>query len=565
MGSSTKDAVGAEIGTTLGGQDCLQEGRAPGNVRLPLISRLQISRRTLVSLVLLLSFSAFLDAVVAVNASLTVDEPTHVGYGQLVLHGNPNRRLPYDSQMPISALNAAPLEIASYLEARHMLRPLSGDINLVLVRLATILATLTLGLLVFLWAYNLYGEGPALASCLLCTLSPNLMAHGTLATTDMYHAVGVVGSLYFLRRFLLQPTWRHAVVAGFALALAQITKSFALVLYVVAFVAIATVVLRRRSPRQLTAKRVLLFAAIATLWLVAVLNVAFSFNRTFAPLSSYSIPRLQRMPLLGHIPVPFPYPFLQGLVLMRQSEESGRSFGNIYLLGELRNSRDPDVRGFKSYYAVAYLYKEPIPLQILFFWGLVWVCRNRKLEDFLTGEGLLLFAAAILFVWFSFFSRAQIGIRHILPLLAIETVIAGAAFSKVTSKAWPQKALLCILVLWLAGSVASYYPQMIPYMNEWVRDRRLSYRILADSNLDWGQDAAIVSDFLQNNHDVIFEPKAPVAGRILLGANELSGVYACGSAPSFGKRYRPVATVGYGHFLFDVPAHDRTAGEAPGR
>jgi hypothetical protein len=36
---------------------------------------------------------------------------------------------------------------------------------------------------------------------------------------------------------------------------------------------------------------------------------------------------------------------------------------------------------------------------------------------------------------------------------------------------------------------------MIPYMNEWVRDRRLSYKILADSNLDWGQDSDVVEEF----------------------------------------------------------------------
>ncbi len=159
--------------------------------------------------------------------------------------------------------------------------------------------------------------------------------------------------------------------------------------------------------------------------------------------------------------------------------------GDIYLLGERRNPRDPAVHGFKSYFAVAYFYKEPIALQILFVWGLVWVCRNRKFWDFVAGEGLLLLAAAILVIWFSFFSKAQIGIRHILPALAIETIIAGAAFSNFPRKPWPQKTVLVALVLWLAGSAASYYPQMIPYMNEWVRDSPFFDRILADSNLDW--------------------------------------------------------------------------------
>ncbi len=535
---------------------------------------MQLSRKSLLWLVLLLSLSALLDTVVAVKASVTTDEPLHVRYGEHILHLDPDRLSggPSDSQMPVSALNAAPLEIASYLEARHLLGPLSTELTLWLVRLATILATLALGLLVYFWAYDLYGEGAALASCLLCTLSPNLIAHGTLATTDMYHAVGMVGSLFFFRRFLLQPTLSRALISGLALALAQITKSFAIVLYVVVYLAIAFVMLRPTPLRSLTPRRVLLFTAIAVLCFGAIINVAFCFDRTFKPVSYYvlqgrqhhlentSFSRVQELPWLGPVPVPFPYPFLQGLVMMRLDEQKGRTFGNIYLLGELRDSSNPAVSGFKSYYAVAYFYKEPIALQILFLWGLVWVCRNRKLGDFVVGEGLLLMAAAILVVWLSFFSRAQIGIRHILPALAIETVIAGAAFSNFSLKARFQKALLSILVLWMAASVASYYPQMIPYMNEWVHDRRLSYRILADSNLDWGQDDAVVREFLRNNSDVVLDPKKPVAGRILVGANRLTGIYRWDSATYLAKRYQPVAQVGYGHFLFVVPAEDIGSG-----
>ena len=160
----------------------------------------------------------------------------------------------------------------------------------------------------------------------------------------------------------------------------------------------------------------------------------------------------------------------------------------------------------------------------------------------------------------SFFSRAQIGIRHILPALAIETIIAGAAFANFHSKPWPQKALLSSLVLWLAGSVASYYPQMIPYMNEWVHDRRLAYKITADSNLDWGQDMEIVNQFLKDNPDVIFEPKKPVSGRILVGANRLTGVDRWGPPLTFLSKYQPVAQVGYAHFLFVVPADNRPSG-----
>jgi len=522
-------------------------------------------RRSLLCLVVLLALSAVLESVVAFKMSITSDESQHLRYGMHILHRRPDRHFEgnYDSMMPISALNAAPGVIAPFLQRHHFSPRLCAVLSgLRVARLPTVLAALALNLLVYVWAYDLYGAGPALAACLLCILSPNLIAHGTLVTTDMYHAVGVIGSLYLFRRFLLQPTLAHSICSGLALALAQITKPFALFLYAVVFLALALAVFRHRLPGSLTPKRLLLFMVISAASFVAITNIVYSFDRTFTRLGSYRFEsvfftRLQQTPLLRKIPVPFPYPFLQGLDRTKQNEQTGRSFGNIYLLGELGDSQSQSFHGFKSYYAVALFFKEPIPLQVLFLWGLVWMWKNRRFDAFLSGEGLLLMAAAILFIWFSFFSRAQIGIRHILPALAVETVIAAAAFSQLASMSRAKRASLAFLVLWLGVSVASYYPQMIPYMNEWVHDRRLSYKVLADSNLDWGQDTAVAEEFLRKNPDVVLNPGKLVAGRILVNANRLTGVDRWHPSESFlAKRYRPVTQVGYAHFLFDVPERD---------
>ena len=527
--------------------------------------RPRISRRSLICLAVVLGLSALLDGYVAFRASSTTDEPHHLLYAQQILHGNADRLVPYycDSQMPISVLNAAPQVLGEYLDHHHLVPSLASVLSRYkAARIPTILASLVLAVLVYLWALELYGEGAALAACLLCTLSPNLIAHGTLATTDMYFAVGVVASLFFFRRYLMEPTLRNAVIAGLVLALAQITKGFALALYGIVLIALAVEMLRQSSPRSLTLKRALVFAAIAAGWFVAIINVSFVFDRTFLPLSAYhfetaGFQRLQQAPLLRHVAVPLPYPFLQGLDMMKQDEETGLTFGYIYLLGELRNPASPSFHSFKSYYAVAWFYKEPIALQILFLWGLVWIARHRRVADILAGEGLLLATAAILVLWLSFFSKAQIGIRHILPVLAIETIIAGAAFSNFAKKSRVQKAVLGALVLWLAVSVASYYPQMIPYMNEWVHNRTYAYKILADSNLDWGQEDALVDAYLRQHPDVQLDPPKHVAGRILVRVNRLTGVDRwTPSAAYLDQQYRPIAMVGYAHLLFDVPAQD---------
>jgi hypothetical protein len=239
---------------------------------------------------------------------------------------------------------------------------------------------------------------------------------------------------------------------------------------------------------------------------------------------------------------------------MLQVDKTGSTFGNVYLLGELRSVTDRSFHGFKSYYLVAWFFKEPIPLQILFIWGIVYICIHRR-EDFLFNEGLLLTAAAALVVWLSMFGKAQVGIRHILPALAIEIVIASAPFCKFAAGSRRKKLILGCLVAWLALSVFSYYPHMIPYMNEWVWDRASSYKILADSNLDWGQDAGLVRNFLKANPDVVLDPDDPIPGRILVGADRLVGVAPKEKGPlRWLLPYHPVAQIGYAHFLFVVPS-----------
>ncbi len=150
---------------------------------------------------------------------------------------------------------------------------------------------------------------------------------------------------------------------------------------------------------------------------IVVMNLVYSFDRTFMPLDKYNVQTtqfalLKKAPIIGRLPVPVPYPFLQGLDLTKESEETGRTYGDIYLLGELRNPLTPDFRPFKSYFVVAWFYKEPIALQILFIWGLVWIVRNRRLKEFLYAEGLLLTAAAVLVIWLSFLTphRSASGI-----------------------------------------------------------------------------------------------------------------------------------------------------------
>src|SRR5262249_46578242 len=109
------------------------------------------------------------------------------------------------------------------------------------------------------------------------------------------------------------------------------------------------------------------------------------------------------------------------------------------------------------------------------------------------------------------------------------------------------------LLVWLAVSTFSYFPQMIPYMNELVLDRKFAYKILADSNLDWGQNQKLVEQFLSKNPDVTLNPERPVTGRVLVSVNRLVGTKPRYAPIAWLLQYRPVAHVGYANLLYIIP------------
>ena len=340
-----------------------------------------------------------INIVVATSMAETADERVHVAYGAAVLAGHPERSSGgFDSKMPVSVLNALPARTGD-LMSRQWARSLH---DMRAARYGTMAAAFCLSLLVFVYARSLYGRAAALMAQALFTIEPNIIAHSTLSTTDLYAALAVVLFLYCLRRFLLTPTVANGAIAGSTLALAFLTKFSAAYLLVVVAIAIPAAVfgtLRLRLP----ARKAILAAALAAACFLTVLNAGFLFDRPFTPLSRYNFlsspfQRLQRIPGLRSLPVPLPYPYLAGLDWMYSNNATGTGFGNICLLGEVRGSELPRSDGFPSYYAVAYLLKEPIGMQLILAAALFWILRQHGRAEFAAAEGLLLCAAAVFWI-----------------------------------------------------------------------------------------------------------------------------------------------------------------------
>ncbi len=390
------------------------------------------------------------------------------------------------------------------------------------------------------------------------------MPNSQLVTTDLYAAATITWALYSLWRFNETRDWKHAVMSALAFGLSQIAKYTAVYLvplfpallllsdalgcwaYYVSVTGACSAVIYSGGCK---------FAAVyVTVGLLAV-NVGFEFNRTFKPLRDYQfksdlfIAAQQHLEFLGGMPVPVPYPYLQGLDWVKYDERTGRGHGGIYFMGQLRNGY-----GFPGYYAWAFLFKEPLAVQILILSAIAVYVRNRRRHRLLRNELFLLVPIAFFTLYFNFLFRAQTGFRYFLVALPFLYIFCGNLIH-----GWPRvspwkRPFIAGMLVCLALSVFSYYPFYLAYFNELVWDRRQAYKILADSNLDWGQSEWYLARYVAAHPQAHVQPDSPVAGTVVVSVNTLVGVLGDPNRYHWLRaHFEPVDTIAYSYLVYQIP------------
>jgi len=529
---------------------------------LPLLPRQSTTSRVSWRLRALIAILLTLHAAVALlstrSQSLTYDEYGHYLYGEQILSLDSDR---FDnSKMPFSALNALPVRLARALAPDAMAAAWQPER---IGRLATILFSTLIGYFLYRWAAQWYGPFSGLAALFLYCLEPNILAHAGLMTTDIYIAGMAALSVYSFWRFLEHPTLRTGLVSSLVLGLSQLAKYTGVFLYpLLVLLLIGHALGRRRF--VFNARQVARWAGYALLFLVislAVINLGFLLNRTFTPLGDYEFRSdvfqgIQSLLSFARgLPLPLPYPYLEGLDLVRHADRTGESYGSIYLLGQ---TRKPE--GFAGYFLVASLFKVPLASLIAFGAALgVYFFRQQgggfwDRELYLLGPGLF-FA-----IYFNFLFAAQIGIRLFLVAFPFFIVFTSSLFRDWASFSPRSRLLTGLGALYLAASVGSYFPHYIPYFNELVGNRLHAYRILSDSNIDYGQAEGYLAEYLAAHPQALVEPRDPTAGTIVISVDRLTGVR---EAPAWYARLRdtfePTDHVAHAYLVYQVRPEDLAA------
>jgi Dolichyl-phosphate-mannose-protein mannosyltransferase len=316
----------------------------------------------------------------------------------------------------------------------------------------------------------------ALAVSLIAS-EPVFLAHAGLATTDIALTAFVLATAFYFLAGRDERWGRRVGLPGLTMGLALLSKGSAL-----AFVPITLLGLEvaRPGPREWRDRIRPFLRDLAGIAGVGLL-VAFVYaGSDFAPQPSF-VEWARGLPGSTGRAVSFVAENLRlfpnagdGLVRQVRHELRGHS---AYLLGHVY----PWAIWF--YFPVALSAKLTLTLLAAPL-ALAAVNRQALRNGLLVGAGLLL-ALSLTF-------RVQIGVRLVLPLVALGVIgIAVALTETIRSVSLPRRSLASLLaavaILVSAAESVRVFPHALLFTNELWGGTESGYRVVSDSNYDWGQ------------------------------------------------------------------------------
>ncbi|MFO7661959.1 MAG: glycosyltransferase family 39 protein [Chloroflexota bacterium] len=586
----------------------------------------------LAGLILLVMFALALTSMVA--ESPTFDEQGFLVRGVAYLRGEENgsRRIRVGHPLGLNALNSfllapdptvrLPTDHPSWQEtsfhrpAELFLWEIGNDVGRIMFlgRLPSIWLGLLMAALGARWAIEIAAEiagggknrSPAMTGSAekflqggfrwaglfalsLIAFDPNILAHMRLATTDLGLAATALLAGFMLWRFLRRPAWREVVMAGVALGLLQNTK-FTALLFIPLFGLIILIDfwrVSRDNKSDLPRLGLMTFVAYP---LVALFSL-WAMNGFQVGVLSAPWPALS---WLGETTLPLSHHLDQLLDIGGRLQFSTPSF----LMGRYSDS------GWWYYFPVAFLLKTPIPSLLLMVWAFIWMVRRfRDLGADSKGNFVFNLSALLIppvgYFLIALTSEINLGYRHLLPVLPFLFVFTGVSLGNFISFqfAKPRRnggryswaaaigllGCLAIISLWR-------YPHYLSFFNLLAGGPDKGWRILVDSNIDWGQDLGNLKKWMNDNevnqvwlsyfgearpeyYDIAyigldsfpprlmnpnvrpFYPHDPAPGWYAISATTLQGVhFADHDQFDYFRSREPVDKVGHSIFLYEQPA-----------
>src|SRR6266446_1243745 len=306
--------------------------------------------------------------------------------------------------------------------------------------------TLGLGILIFVYARDLFGARAAALAVALYTLEPTVLAHGRIVHTDLPAAFAFLLFFFVLRYYLKARTPRRALVLGLASGLALVVKFSLIVVWpVLATLAIAGFIFAARW--QESRKRIALHLAIVICVMIFVVNVAYYFRSP--PIEAADVKWVQTMSApsfnnwmtffkVGSKVVPTYWLFGQYNVMLHNRDGHPTS-----LLGQYNQN------GWWYYFPVAFALKTSLPFLILSVLAIGWTLWSLRRREW---RSLWLIIPFAIYAAMSMSSNINIGIRHFLPAYSFLFIAAGALLDRLLRVQSARHLTIAIVASFLNGS-----------------------------------------------------------------------------------------------------------------
>ncbi len=564
--------------------------------------------RTALAVALALALMLALEVTSARLKSPTFDEQGYIARGYAFVKLG-DRHILIGTPMMLNAWNALPLLLLPDVHldtdhptwegtdfhdvSAHFLWDSGNDVDQAMfwARMPTMILSLLMAATAYRWARELYGPRAGWLALFLTVLSPNVLAHARLATTDLGLAFFFFLATYRLWRYLEARTWANLAWAGVALGLLQGTKFSALLIAPV-WLAVggAWAIFGEREAGESWLRRAISLALAAVGMVVigfAVLWATYGFE--VAPVTE------------GGLPVPAATHFRQWMDISGRLAGEATRAAPAFLAGRYSDS------GWWYYFPIAFVLKTPLPTLILLLWAIA--LSLRRSSDVARRE-LAVILPPIIFFALSLTSKLNLGYRYLLPVLPFLFVYVSkiaedvlrtlcSVPSRITRHATRNLrcAICAALTGWYALGTFLLWPHFLAYFNELAGGPDGGWRYLVDSNIDWGQDAILLQRYLaergvdrvklawfgesrpeyygvgyeplpawppnrENIATRTFSPVAPAPGVYAISVTNLQGVLLEDrDTYAWFREREAVDKIGYSVFVYDVPRWG--AGESP--
>ena len=482
------------------------------------------------------------------DKSMTYDEYRHVKYGRDLLRDKLRIFEDHAGCVPFTSLNVIP----SFLLRGFNIK-ISEKLDIFLSRLPTVLFSLMLGCLIFLWTSNIFGAKAGIFGLLLYVFDPNILAHSQLVTSDMYAAFFLFLAVYLSVKFFHYPTFLNFIQSSCAAGLSFVAKH---AIFGIGIYWLTCAIYITKKTTRVSSKKLLKGILIALLYLavaILIVNICYLFRDTCMPFEKYNLRSTLLSSLRLRFPqliIPLPRAFLETRDTAIFFNETCGGHGPPYLLGRL------NACGWPYYFWVALFFKVPIPILILFILGFVILIKNVTVLSF---EKAIILSLPIAFLLLFFpFSKNQVGMRNTLIIFPFcYMIISGVVSYQPFMRLRLAKPFIICMVIWHLVSSLSFYPHYLSYFNELIGNRKNMYKYLGDSNVDWGQDEYYLQRYLEKHRGepVFLRPDGQVKGIVIVNINDLLGINDDDGMEQYKwlrENYEPAGRIAYSYLIYDT-------------